>query len=93
MGTRERPHLIIPPVPPEQPRGRSAKERSRNRLTINYVTDGTMYPRCELRPKDERAIWIREQRPFHLPLFLEMFDDCINAPTCEECAIFRKTKL
>lgn len=90
MGTPERPHQITPPAPREERRGRSAKERSRNRLTINYISDGTMQPRCELRPKDDQAKWVLEHRPNHIAFHLEMFEECINTPTCAECKILRK---
>lgn len=92
MGTRERPYLITPPAPREERRGRSARERSRNRLAINYISDGTPELRCELRPLDEHAAWILEHRPLHIALHYDLFGLCVNASTCEECGVYKRSK-
>lgn len=79
----ERPHQLINQLPEE-------RRTSRNCLRIDFVSDGTPLPRCNLRPLDDQARWLVENRPYHLNQHAEFFGMCIEAPTCDACRIYKR---
>jgi len=73
-----KPFVIRPYVKPErQIPGR------RNALRIDYVSP---LNRCNLLPKDERAAWLRENRPNHIEQSFDQFDYCYGKE-CKSCPI------
>lgn len=79
------PHRIIAPT-------RDEPRRSRNCLRIDYISDGTIAPRCNLKPLDERAVWLIENRPYHLADHATFFGHCAGgAPSCDACPVYQRT--
>jgi len=76
------PHKIYPIIIEE-------KRKSRNCLRVDYISDG-IEPRCNLRPLDSAGVWVLEHRPYHLREMIVLFDHCINAPSCDDCRIYKK---
>ena len=79
------PHRIIPIV-------REEKRRSRNCLRIDYISDGTPEPRCNLKPLGDDAQWILDNRPYHLREHATSFGHCTGgAPSCDVCPVYQRS--
>ena len=71
---------------------RDERLQSRNRLRVDYISDGTPTPRCNLLPRNEQAVWVLDNRPDHIAYSAHLFGECINAPSCNECAIYQRER-
>jgi hypothetical protein len=60
----------------------------RNALRCEIIT---AMDRCGLKPRDERAKWLVEHRPFHLDRFWSDFGYC-NGKDCDFCVIAERQK-
>jgi hypothetical protein len=62
----------------------------RNALRVEIITPMN---RCRLRPRDERAQWIADNRPFHLREFWTMFGYCSGKNGCATCKVYLRANL
>lgn len=66
-------HLIQPPT----------LNKQRNALRIEFIPPE---PRCNLQPKTEHAVWVLNNRPFHIEQFWSQFGYCVRK-SCEFCPV------
>jgi hypothetical protein len=72
---------------------REERRRSRNCLRVDFLSDGTPEPRCNLKPLDDMAVWLLDNRPWHVREHSEFFGRCTGAaPSCDACAVYQRTQ-
>ena len=61
-----------------------------NALRVEIITP---MARCALKPRDERAQWIADNRPSHIRHFWTMFGYCSGKDGCATCKVYLRANL